>query len=128
MLRIGVPTGRGGLDDAVENRLGGAPTLTIVDVDPSTGEVAGVKVIENPGSRLEPGRGVRGVAAARALAENGVQVYVGPILCSSSYQELTRHGVKVVITAAGVTVRDAVARALQVVNGREVRAAQHLEG
>lgn len=38
MKRLGIPTSKGGLDDLVAERLGRAPTITIVTVDPPNRE------------------------------------------------------------------------------------------
>lgn len=109
MIRIGFATEKGGLDDVIYDRFGRAPTFTIVTVDPSTGEVAEVKVVKNPGAEAGSGAGVK---AAQTLADNGVEVYVGPNPGPNAYAALTQLGIRIIVIT-GVTVREALKKALE---------------
>jgi len=109
MARIAFATVKGGLDDTLADRFGRAPTFTIVDVDPQTGEVKSVKVVENPGAKAGSGAGVK---AAQTLADNGVEIYVGPQPGPNAYAALQHLGIKI-ITMTGVTVREALQEALK---------------
>jgi len=109
MVRIAFATVKGGLDDTLADRFGRAPTFTIVDVDPQTGEVKSVKVVENPGAKAGSGAGVK---AAQTLADNGVEIYVGPQPGPNAYAALQHLGIKIV-TMTGVTVREALQEALK---------------
>jgi predicted Fe-Mo cluster-binding NifX family protein len=108
-LRIALPTERGGLEDKVYDRLGRAPTFTIVEVDSETGEVKKVEVIKNPGAEAGSGAGVK---AAEALANAKVNVYVGPNPGPNAYAALQYLGIKV-FTLVGVKVKEAVKKVLE---------------
>lgn len=109
MVRIGVPSVKGGLDDMVAERFGRAPTITIITVDPSTRSIKSVEIVENPGATAGSGAGVK---AAQTLADNGVEVYVGPNPGPNAYAAITALGIRI-IPVTGVTVREAVERALE---------------
>lgn len=66
-------------------------------------------MVANPGAEAASGAGVK---AAQALADNGVEVYVGPSPGPNAYATLTALGIKIV-TVTGVTVREAVEKALR---------------
>lgn len=108
-MRIAFATNRGGMDDTLADRFGRAPTFTIVDVDPESGEVRETRVVENPGARSGSGAGVK---AAQALADNGVEVYVGPQPGPNAYAALQHLGIRI-ISMTGVTVREALRAALE---------------
>jgi len=109
VTRIAFATNRGGLDDTLADRFGRAPTFTIVDVDPATGEIQEVKIVENPGAAAGSGAGVK---AAQTLADNNVEVYVGPQPGPNAYAALQHLGIKV-ITITGTTVREALKTTLE---------------
>ncbi len=110
-IRIAVASNKGGLDDMVAERFGRAPTFTIVEVE--DGEIVDVEVIPNPGYAAASGAGVR---AAEAVANAGAKVYAGPQPGPNAYLALQHLGVKVV-PVTGVTVREAVKRALEEATG-----------
>ena len=109
VVRIAFATVKGGLDDALADRFGRAPTFTIVDVDTETGEIKNVEVVENSGFKASSGAGVK---AAQALGDRGVKIYVGPQPGPNAYSALQYLGVTV-IPATGVTVREALRKALK---------------
>lgn len=109
MVRIAFPTAKGGLDDTVYERLGRAPTFTIVDVD-SNGSIRSVEVVENPGYVSGSGAGVK---AAQALGDAKVDVYAGPSPGPNAYAALQYLGVKVIPGFIGLRVRDAVGEVLK---------------
>ncbi len=109
VVRIGIPTNKGGLEDTVAERFGRAPTFTIIDVDEKTGEILRVEVHPNPGFQAGSGAGVK---ASQKMGELKVQVYVGPTPGPNAYAALQYLGIKV-IPLVGVNVKDAVARALE---------------
>ncbi len=108
-MRIAFATVRGGLDDQLADRFGRAPTFTIVDVDPQTGEVKKVEVVENPGYRAGSGAGVK---AAQTLADKGAQIYVGPQPGPNAYAALQHLGIKI-YTVTGTTVKEALQQVLR---------------
>ncbi|WP_440058957.1 NifB/NifX family molybdenum-iron cluster-binding protein [Thermogladius sp. 4427co] len=108
-MKIAFATNRGGLDDYIAERFGRAMTFTIVDVDPSTGRVEGVRVVENPGYRAGSGAGV---LAVQKLIDEGVEVVVGPSPGPNAYIALQQSGVRV-YSVLGTTVREALERVLK---------------
>jgi len=108
-IKIAFATVRGGLDDVLADRFGRAPTFTIVEVDPATGEIKNIEVIQNPGYTAGGGAGVR---AAQTIAEKGAKIYVGPQPGPNAYAALQYLGIKV-IPLTGTTVRQALQAALQ---------------
>lgn len=104
MVRIGFATDKGGLDDAIGDRFGRANTFTIVEIEDSSGSVGEVKVVRNPGAEAGSGAGVK---AAQTLADNDVEVYVGPNPGPNAYAALTQLGIKIIVLT-GVTVREAL--------------------
>ena len=110
VVRIAFPTEKGGLDDRVYERLGRAPTFTIVEVDTETGEILGARVIENPGYRAASGAGVK---AVQALAEAGAQVYAGPSPGPNAMAALQYLGIRVLSAPVGAPLREAVRRVLE---------------
>jgi predicted Fe-Mo cluster-binding NifX family protein len=110
MVRIAFPTGKGGLDDIVYDRLGRAPTFTIVEVDESTGEIRKVDVVGNPGYHAGSGAGVK---AAQVLGDNGVNAYVGPNPGPNAYAAIQYLGIKVITGFIGMKIKDAVEKVLQ---------------
>lgn len=109
-IRIAFPTEKGGLDDQVYERLGRAPTFTIVEVDTDTGEVLGVQVVRNPGYAAGSGAGVK---AAQAIADAGASVYAGPNPGPNAFAALQYFKVKVIPGYIGLPVREAVKRVLE---------------
>jgi predicted Fe-Mo cluster-binding NifX family protein len=110
MVRIAFPTGNGGLDDVVYERLGRAPTFTIVEVDEKTGEIKNVQVVENPGYKAGSGAGVK---AAEVMGDNKVDVYAGPNPGPNAYAALQYLGIKVVQGLIGMKIKDAVKEVLK---------------
>jgi len=110
MVRIAFPTEKGGLEDLVYERLGRAPTFTIVYVDESTGDIKGVEVISNPGYQAGSGAGVK---AAEALGDHNVDVYSGPNPGPNAYAAIQYLGIKVVPGFIGMMVSDAVKKVLE---------------
>ncbi len=108
-IRIAIPTEKGGLDDLVYDRLGRAPTFTIVEADLDTGEIKKVEVIKNPGAEAGSGAGVK---AAQAIADAKATVYVGPNPGPNAYAALQYLGVKI-FTITGVKVKDAVKNVIE---------------
>ncbi len=108
-VRIAFPTVKGGLDDMLADRFGRAPSFTIVEVDVDTGEVTGVKVVQNPGAM---GGGGAGPRAAQLIASEGAQVYAGPSPGPNAYAALQALGIKI-YTITGVTVREALEKVLE---------------
>ncbi|MCE4608558.1 MAG: NifB/NifX family molybdenum-iron cluster-binding protein [Caldisphaeraceae archaeon] len=102
--RIAIPTEKGGLDDLVYDRLGRAPTFTVVEVDLETGEIKSVEVVKNPGAEAGSGAGAK---VAQAIADAKASVYVGPSPGPNAYAALQYLGVKV-FTVVGVKVKDAI--------------------
>lgn len=113
-VRIAFPTEKGGLEDRVYERLGRAPTFTIVEVDTETGEVTGVEVIENPGHRAGSGAGVK---AAQAIADSGAKVYVGPNPGPNAYAALQYFGIKIIPGYVGLRVSEALEKVLGELKG-----------
>jgi len=109
VVRIAIPTERGGLDDKVCDRMGRAPTFTIVEVDVDTGEIKKVEVVKNPGYEAGSGAGVK---AAQAIADAKANIYIGPNPGPNAYAALQYLGVKV-FTLVGVKVEEAVKRVLE---------------
>ncbi|MCE4606339.1 MAG: NifB/NifX family molybdenum-iron cluster-binding protein [Desulfurococcales archaeon] len=109
MVKIAFPTGKGGLDDVVYDRLGRAPTFSIVEVDDSTGDIKDVKVVGNPGYHAGSGAGVK---AAQVLGDNGVNVYSGPNPGPNAYAAIQYLGIKVLTGFIGLKVEDAVKKVL----------------
>jgi len=103
-IRIAIPTDKGGLEDLIYDRLGRAPTFTVVEVDLDTAEIKDVKIINNPGAGAGSGAGVK---AAQVVAEAKATVYVGPNPGPNAYAALQYLGVKV-FTMTGVKVKDAI--------------------
>ncbi|MCE4614199.1 MAG: NifB/NifX family molybdenum-iron cluster-binding protein [Desulfurococcales archaeon] len=110
MVKIVFPTGKGGLDDIVYDRLGRAPTFTIVEVDESTGEIKNVKVTSNPGYYAGSGAGVK---AAQVLGDHGVNVYSGPNPGPNAYAAIQYLGIKVIPGFIGLKIKDAVKKVLE---------------
>ncbi len=109
-IKIAFPTERGGLDDTVYDRLGRAPTFTVVEVDADTGEIIDVLVIKNPGHEAGSGAGVK---AAQVIADAGANIYAGPNPGPNAYAALQYLAVKVIPGFIGKPVRDAVKGVLQ---------------
>ncbi len=109
VVRIAIPTGKGGLDDMVYDRLGRAPTFTVVEVDTDTGEIRDVKIVKNPGAEAGSGAGVK---AAQTIADAKANIYVGPNPGPNAYAALQYLNVKV-FTLVGVNVKEAVKRVLE---------------
>jgi predicted Fe-Mo cluster-binding NifX family protein len=102
MVRIAFATDKGGLDDEIYTRFGRTPTFTIVDVE--NGKIKNVKVIENPAAKGGSGAGIKSV---QKLAEEGVEIVVGPNPGPNATMALQQAGIKVVVML-GVTVREAL--------------------
>lgn len=109
VIRIGIPTTKGGLEDTIAEKFGRAPTFTIVDVDERTGEILNVEVHQNPGYQAGSGAGVK---ASQKLGELKVQVYVGPTPGPNAYAALQYLDIRV-IPLVGVRVKDAVTKVLE---------------
>lgn len=76
MIRVAVPTSRGGLEDRVHESLVRAETFTLVEL--KDGEVKSVEIVENP-YREEPyGAGSK---VAMFLVNLGVNVLLTPMDC-----------------------------------------------
>jgi predicted Fe-Mo cluster-binding NifX family protein len=108
-VRIGIPTHKGGLEDTIADRFGRASTITVVEVDESTGKVLKVEVHPNPGYQAGSGAGVK---AAQKLGELKVQVYVGPTPGPNAWAAHQYLGIKV-IPLVGVSVKQAIEKALE---------------
>ncbi len=102
MVRIAIPTEKGGLEDSIYPRFGRAPTFTIIDIEEK--QVKNVKVIENPGYRASGGAGVK---AVQLLANEGVEIVMGPTPGPNAYFALKNAGIKH-YPVQGLNVREAV--------------------
>jgi predicted Fe-Mo cluster-binding NifX family protein len=109
-VKIAIPTEKGGLDDVVYDRLGRAPTFTVVEADTDTGEIVSVQVIRNPGYEAGSGAGVK---AAEAIANAGAQVYAGPNPGPNAYAALQYFKIKVMPGFMGLPVKEAVKKIIE---------------
>ncbi|WP_367884038.1 NifB/NifX family molybdenum-iron cluster-binding protein [Thermococcus sp. JCM 11816] len=74
MIRVAVPTSRGGLEDRVHESLVRAETFTLVELE--NGEIKSLEVVENPPYRREPYGA--GSMVAMFLVNLGVNVLLTP--------------------------------------------------
>ncbi len=102
MVRIAIPTEKGGLEDNIYPRFGRAPTFTIIDIEEK--QVKDVKIIENPGYRASGGAGVK---AVQLLANEGVEIVIGPTPGPNAYFALKNAGIKH-YPVQGLNVKEAV--------------------
>ena len=91
-----------GLSSRVSSRFGRAPYLAIVELD--DGEVASVRVVENPGASARSGAGIK---AVQRLLEEGVKLAVAGAFGPNAMMALEELGVQTV-ELAGVTVEEAL--------------------
>lgn len=105
MVKVAIATeSRRGLDDVVAPRFARAGTFTIIDLG-SEGGVVSVKVIDNPAAESPGGAGVR---ATQLLADEGVEVVVGPGFGPNAAAILAELGIKTVTVPPGTPVKEAV--------------------
>lgn len=101
MIRVAVPTSRGGLEDRVHESLVRAETFTLVEL--KDGEVKSVEIVENP-YREEPyGAGSK---VAMFLVNLGVNVLLTPMDCPKGKAILEAGGVKIIKVKSGENVKD----------------------
>ncbi len=109
-IKIAFPTEKGGPDDKVYERLGRAPTFTIVEVESKTGEILDVLIIKNPGYEAGSGAGVK---AAQVIAESGANIYAGPNPGPNAYAALQYFAVKIIPGFIGLTIKEAIKKVLE---------------
>ncbi len=102
MVRIAFPTEKGGLEDNIYPRFGRAPTFTIIDIEKK--QIKNVKIVENPGYRASGGAGVK---AVQLLANEGVEIVMGPTPGPNAYFALNNAGIKH-YPVQGLNVKEAV--------------------
>lgn len=101
MIRVAVPTSRGGFEDRVHESLVRAETFTLVEL--KDGEVKSVEIVENP-YREEPyGAGSK---VAMFLVNLGVNVLLTPMDCPKGKAILEAGGVKIIKVKSGENVKD----------------------
>jgi len=97
-VKVAIPTmGDGGMDEAICQHFGRAPTFTIVDLDRRE-----IKVLPNVSEHM----GGKGLPTETMFAE-GVQVMIVGGLGPKAVQAFNQAGIDVFVGAAG-TVRDAI--------------------
>ncbi len=102
MVRIAIPTEKGGLEDNIYPRFGRAPTFTIIDIEKK--QIKNLRIIENPGHKASGGAGVK---AVQLLANEGVEIVMGPTPGPNAYFALKNAGIKH-YPVQGLNVREAV--------------------
>jgi predicted Fe-Mo cluster-binding NifX family protein len=101
MVRVAVPTSRGGLDDRVHESLVRADTFTLMDTE--EGRVNDVEVLENPHKNESYGAGSK---VALFLVNRGVNVLLTPMDCPKGKAILDAGGVKIIKVKGGEKVRN----------------------
>ena len=91
-----------GLSSRVSSRFGRAPYLAIVELD--DGEVASVRVVENPGASARSGAGIK---AVQRLLEEGVKLAVAGAFGPNALTALEELGIDT-LELSGVTVEEAL--------------------
>ncbi len=94
-----------GLGSRVSSRFGRAPYLAIVELD--DGEVAEVRVVENPGASARSGAGIK---AVQGLLEEGVKLAVAGAFGPNALTALEELGIGT-LELSGVTVEEALREA-----------------
>lgn len=101
MIRVAVPTSRGGLEDRVHESLVRAETFTLVEL--KDGEVKAWRLSRTP-YREEPyGAGSK---VAMFLVNLGVNVLLTPMDCPKGKAILEAGGVKIIKVKSGENVKD----------------------
>lgn len=103
MIRIAVPTSKGGLDDKVHESLVRAETLTLIDLENE--EVKNVEIVKNPYRKEPYGAGPK---LALLLANIGVNVLLTPMGCPKGKGILEEGGVKIIKVGAGKRVKEVI--------------------
>ncbi|MBP1911673.1 NifB/NifX family molybdenum-iron cluster-binding protein [Thermococcus stetteri] len=103
MVKVALPTSKGGLDDKVHESLVRAETFTLIELE--NGKIKSVEVVENP-YRGEPyGAGSK---VALFLVNLGVEVLLTPVDCPKGKAILEAGGVKIIKVKPGKRVEEAI--------------------
>lgn len=89
MIKIAIPTSKGGLEDKVHESLVRAETFTLVEV--KDGKIERIEVVENPHKNEPYGAGSK---VAIFLVNNGVNILLTPMDCPKGKQYLKREELK----------------------------------
>jgi predicted Fe-Mo cluster-binding NifX family protein len=103
MIRVAIPTSKGGLDDKVYESLVRAETFTLVELD--DGGIKNVRVVENPYKKEPYGAGSK---VALFLVNLGVNVLISRTDCPKGKMILDSAGIRLVIIDGEKTLRGAI--------------------
>jgi len=102
-MKIGITTGKGGIDDVVSQVFGRSQTITIVNVDESSKNIDDVSILASPGANLGGGAGIE---TARFMVSQGVNAVISGNYGVNSGGILTQAGIRMYVSSG--VVKDAV--------------------
>jgi predicted Fe-Mo cluster-binding NifX family protein len=103
VIRVAIPTSRGGLEDRVHENLVRAETFTLVEIE--NGEIKSVEIVENPYRKEPYGAGPK---VALFLVNMGVNVLLTPMECPKGKAILEAGRVKLIKVEAGKRVEEVI--------------------
>jgi predicted Fe-Mo cluster-binding NifX family protein len=107
VIRVAVPTSKGGLEDRVHESLVRAETFTLVEL--KDGDVKRVEIVENPYRKEPYGAGSK---VAMFLVNLGVNVLLTPMDCPKGKAIPDAGGARIIKLEAGKRVEEVI-RSLQ---------------
>ncbi len=107
IMKIAIPSIRGGLEDTINSVFGRAPTFTIVDVENK--EIKNVEIVQNPANQMSRGVGVR---VAQFLINKGVNVVIANNIGPNVSMILTNANIKYYSTGPK-KIKDAIEEIIQ---------------
>ncbi|EHR78749.1 Iron-molybdenum cofactor-binding protein [Thermococcus litoralis DSM 5473] len=103
MIRVAVPTSKGGIEDRVHESLVRAETFTLVEIE--NGEIKNVEIVENPYQKEPYGAGSR---AALFFVNLRVNVLLTPMDCPKGRAILDAGGIRIIKVEAGKRVEEVI--------------------